>query len=186
LAVVPPALVVQASGAFEVRIGDGPWVPVPKDELDFGGPAMPVAPAGTARDHASLFIFGLTPSGQTRLALVDPQRLAASARTLQVGVVTVRLPDGVTLADSSYDDTQGNEQSLVRLNTPKGACTITSRYGEYGTAGPFVPTSSDETRWIAHVTTSDVVTVTCPDGAIARQLVAGTPVGTAPPTLPTP
>ncbi len=186
LAVVSPALVVQASGAFAIRLGDGPWIPLPKEELDFGGSWMPVAAAGTAREHGSVFLFGLTRSGQNRLALVDPQQLATTARTLQVGVVTVHLPDGVKLADSSYDDTQGNEESRVELNTPTGRCTITSRYGEYGTAGPFVPASSDETTWLAHATDSDVVTVTCADGATARQLVAGTPIATASPELPTP
>ncbi len=178
LASVPPAIIVRTGAAVVVRGPNNIWTPVPKDELEFRGWATAVAPAGTARDRASLFVFGITPTGENRLALVDPERLAESARTLQVGVVSVRLPADAKLTRSAYDDAErgpgGHVQVLVELSTPTANCTVTSTSGGIAPTGPWAPTDAGGGTWSAQATSTDRVQVTCADPGTAKEIVDAT------------
>lgn len=177
---VPPAMIVSTANAVVVRATNDIWTPVPNDELEFWGSAAAMAPAGTARDQASLFVFGITRTGENRLALVDPERLAESARTLQVGVVSARLPATAKLTGSAYD-TQGGDRVLVELSTPTGTCTLTSTYGGIVlAAGPWAPTDAGGGTWSAQATTTDRVQVSCADPGTAKEIVDATKLPPSP------
>jgi len=177
---VPPAIVVIAGGAVIIRGTNDVWTPVQEGALRFWGEAAVVAPAGGSRERASLFVFGITPEGENRFALVDPERLAETARTLQVGIATVKLPAGAKLTRSAYD-TQGGDRVLVELSTPTGSCTVTSTNVAYTGAEPTVGswTLSGGT-WNAHATSTDRVAVTCADAATAKEIVDATKLPTPP------
>jgi len=179
IAAVDSTLIVNTATAIVIRSGDV-WAPLPADELEFFGSGFVLAP-GTAGDPSALFVFGLTPGGENRFARVDPEQLVEASRELEVGVVRVRLPEGVRLTGSSYDDTVtvgGGEQVLVELTAPAGTCTMTSTYGGDAAKQGWTPVDASRTQWVGQATTSDVVKVTCPDAKTAELLVAAT-------TLPT-
>jgi hypothetical protein len=177
LAVVPPAFIVTTTTAVVVRSGDL-WVPLPKGALDFWGSGSTVVPAGEGRDAGSLFVFGMTSTGENRLAWVDPAQLAAEARTLQVGEMTLRIPDGMRLVHSDYVDKDGQQMVLVTLETPTGNCDVTSTYdgGAGGGTHPWSAYASGLT-WTARATTSDAVRVVCgADPDTAKRIVDATSV----------
>jgi hypothetical protein len=182
LNVVPPALIVRTATAIVLRRGDL-WTPIPKGALDFWASKAVVAPAGTGRDSSSLFVFGMTSTGVNRLAWVDPHQLAAEARTLQVGEMTVQIPDGMTLVHSDYVDKNNEQTVLVTLSTPSGSCDVSSTYdgGVGGDTHPWSAYASGLT-WTARATSSDAVKVVCgTDPVAAQKIVDGTSVPRAKP-----
>ena len=54
----------------------------------------------------------MSSTGTNRLAWVNPTQLAAEARTLQVGEMTLQIPDGMKLVHSDYVD-QNHEQMVL-------------------------------------------------------------------------
>jgi hypothetical protein len=120
----------------------------------------------------------MTATGAHRLAWVDPAQLAAEARTLQVGEMTVQIPDGMKVVHSDYVDQNDAPMVLVTLSTPAGNCDVTSQY-DGGTGGAAHPWSAyaSGTTWSGRATSSDAVRVVCgtsPDEAM--QIVDGTSV----------
>ncbi len=183
LAAVSPAVIVSTAKAVAV-LSNGLWTPLPKDELAFWDSPATVVPAGTLRDRASLFVFGVDTSGENHLALVDPEQLAASASTLQVGEMTLRIPTGMKLVHSDYTTHGPQEQTvLVTLSTPTGNCDVTSTYdnGAGGGTHPWSAYASGLT-WSARATATDAVKVVCgSDPATAKQIVDATSVPIAAP-----
>jgi hypothetical protein len=166
ISAVRDALVVTAPSAIAIRIGDGPWVPVPYGEIDFWSRAVV--------DDESLLVYGMAEGGRMRFARIDPVRLASEARTLQVGVVEVRLPDGVTMTDSAYHHENIVDWVELTFATPAGACTMTSQYlGIGGGSAPWTESDSGRT-WSVDATTSDHVRITCDDATTARAFRANT------------
>jgi hypothetical protein len=165
----PPTLLVTAANALVVRAGDR-WIPVPRGDLEFWGGAGAVAPAAGSGDDATVYAFGVTRAGQNRLIRVDPTALAASARTLQVGEATVRLPAHATLMEAALDRVDIVDTVRVELDGPTGRCTVSSSYvGQ--TDVPDRWTESDDGHvWKIAGTSSDLVQVTCADPATARDL----------------
>ncbi len=180
---VTPALIVSTADAVVVRTNDL-WTPLPKGQLDFWGSGAVVATNGAGRDHPSVFVFGMTPTGENRLARVAPAQLASEARTLQVGEMTVRIPPGMKLVHS--DSTTGLDAHatvLITLSTPTGNCDVTST-DDGGVGGPEHPwtASASGTTWSARATSSNAVRVVCGTSpAEAKQIVDATSVPVAPP-----
>jgi hypothetical protein len=179
LSSVPPAIVVFTGAAVVVRTANGLWTPLPRDELDFWSSSAAVAPAGTWRDQASLVIFGITRTGENRFALVDPERLANAARTLQVGTLGVRLPAGARLVRSAYD-TRGGHRVVAELIMPTGRCIVTSTNGAEKPVAPWAPTDAGRRVWSAQPTSSDRVQVRCDDPSAAKEVVEGAKLPTLP------
>jgi hypothetical protein len=115
-------VVVTTPYAIVLRVGDGPWVPVPYGKLDFWHRAL-VIPDG------SLLVFDMNDDGEMKLARVDPERLATSPRALQAGVATVTLPPGIELRSSSSDGAKTGPADAasvhLQLSTTSGPCSVT-------------------------------------------------------------
>ena len=179
---IPPTLIVSTQDAVAVLI-DNVWTPIPKGALDFWGSGFPTPVAGAVRDSSSLFVYGMTTSGQSRLARVDPVQLATTTPTLQVGEMTLHVPSGMKLVHSDYTIRSDEQTVLVTLSTPTGNCDVTSTY-DNGAGGGTHPWSASGrgTTWRARATSTDAVRVVCgSDPATAKQIVDATSVPVAAP-----
>ena len=169
IAATPPTLLVATTTALVVRAGDR-WIPVPRGDLDFWGGSGTVAPASGTDGNATLLAFGVTRTGQNRLIRIDPTALAASARTLQVGVATVQLPADATLMEAALDRVDIVDTVRVELDAPAGRCTVSSSYVGQTDAPDRWTESDDGHVWKIAATSSDLVQVTCADPTTARDL----------------
>jgi hypothetical protein len=124
LRAVSPALLVDTAYAIAVRVGDGPWVPRPKDVLPFETAATAVA---TVDDKETLFVWG-TANGTTRFARVNAESLTTAPRSLQAGVASVGVPGGTDLRASSSDGAKtgpdDDAKIVLELDTPTGECSV--------------------------------------------------------------
>jgi hypothetical protein len=120
----------------------GEWTPLPYGSIPSLGQI-------TATDSGALFVIGW-PLGQKvdTLVALDLERLVDGARRLQVGIASVEIPSGYTLARASYDH-DGNGAPVgadtVRVvlgRQTDGSCTLTSSYGN---AGNDIPNATPET-----------------------------------------
>jgi hypothetical protein len=169
---------------------NGIWVPVPYGDV----PRGLIAVVDTRSDrHArarssTVFALGFDDDRRLVLAGVDLNRLVEHPAVVQVGVASVTIPEGYTLAATSYEGSAASVSTLVRLDHSTGdRCVVSSTYGRVPDAQgkqvvsiPMRASSANwyrttgGTEWETAVTTTDVVSIKCARPDLAEELVRST------------
>lgn len=117
---VGDASVALMSQAMVVLDRQNRWVPLPNTDLAFGQ----VAKAGDL-----LFVVGLGHENGLEVTAIDPERAAAEARDIQVGIVTATLPVRFAVSRAEYNDRGFSQEVRVIITNGSRECTLTSTYG---------------------------------------------------------
>lgn len=177
---VPSSVTAFLGNSIAILSGEERWTVLPYEVVGFQPAAFPSAAPATAPvgNGEPFFIFGLTDQGTNTLALVDPERLVASAREIQVGVATVTLPRDARLGNWTTAVNTARTRVSVDVATSTGACQIGSAEPN-GPKNPVpTPWQSDSTgrTWTKELASTDTIDITCDNAATARTLVRNTRV----------
>ena len=172
LAAADPGVVTTMARALIVGDADR-WVPVPLPEQIGAGVLVPLTTEPGTR-AAQIAMIGNRHDGTLAVVIVDPVRLAANVRLLQVGMVGVPVVDNARIAKVTGEGGSSPQRTVTaELQTRSGTCTVTSGYQGFSRRDlppRWIRDSADGTRWHADVTTTDRVTVDCTTAEDARKL----------------
>ncbi len=174
IAAVAPGAVAAGPGAITILDRADHWTPLP-----YPISAQKLVPLQTPQSSGTptqAFMIGTQyPGGLLAVVLVDPSRWLAAPPAVQVGLVSVAVPENARFVDAEVLDANGS-RLRVRLSTPTGACVVTSSYGVGVTPNRWSKVDPTGRDWVAHPTTSDAVNLSCEDAAVAEWIVDRSPV----------
>lgn len=170
--------------AIVVLGGDGQWVPLPYGDIPFGAVATTRPGFGVESGDGTMFIWSLnSDSAANTLTAVDINRLVQASRRLQVGIGSIELGVGASLADADYTTSGIEEEVRAVIQQGDGSrCTVSSGYGAGAVDQPVEETLDNDGRptpwkrdpagrtWQTAATTSDVFTIDCDQADVAEAL----------------